>query len=606
MESEERQQSHPAQTRKTRGPAKNVFSKSESERRRIDRRNYASMQTKFQAIGMTRFGPPAFAEFAQNEVVRSTFLDVAIKFMQEQQSGNNVASVSTGPINKSCDVIKRNKWNHNLRPSWWPQNVLFSSPNAATRNSPRLKVDALDEILVACYHFCMIQQPQRIPNYAGNSEAMEGVDAGDVAGEEAEVTEAGIGHVERTVEEVDMDDDIVEMVTEVDPGVEALILEENENVAESLDDTEQQLSSVDHDLLEARKNSILGSLWNDADYETFLTDIKESSRPLLQRCLQLLPEMNFEPTLLGLDMDNKLLSYHITTNDISNKYDCVIDDRERLLRCMNDEIYSSIHPYRYSTLLHLFLISGAMKLNIESISHDEVLNRDIEHGEGSNTICLMWVPTTVNGIINHVVPLVTPVDAILNPTTELCAIGSFCINNVAEDVETNTVKCRFCLRLFHCLCASVSDDVDKTNWCCCCHIKKDSLTSIAKFKIKSELEHLLHTRDKSTMKYLTAISRSSVFAPRMFFYKMQKNRTLRDSHRHMSLLSDDSEPVLTDYIVRRSVLLSKFKKASMSQRINLNTNVLLPEILAFLIHEEDDIPLLHSRRLVDEMFVEEL
>eukprot|EP00794_Sanderia_malayensis_P001871 gene1871-2114_t len=542
MESEERQQSHPAQTRKTRGPAKNVFSKSESERRRIDRRNYASMQTKFQAIGMTRFGPPAFAEFAQNEVVRSTFLDVAIKFMQEQQSGNNVASVSTGPINKSCDVIKRNKWNHNLRPSWWPQNVLFSSPNAATRNSPRLKVDALDEILVACYHFCMIQQPQRIPNYAGNSEAMEGVDAGDVAGEEAEVTEAGIGHVERTVEEVDMDDDIVEMVTQVDPGVEALILEENENVAESLDDTEQQLSSVDHDLLEARKNSILGSLWNDADYETFLTDIKESSRPLLQRCLQLLPEMNFEPTvsqinmesihycvavyghernwcaiklcsvkygieheadvmnkLLGLDMDNKLLSYHITTNDISNKYDCVIDDRERLLRCMNDEIYSSIHPYRYSTLLHLFLISGAMKLNIESISHDEVLNRDIEHGEGSNTICLMWVPTTVNGIINHVVPLVTPVDAILNPTTELCAIGSFCINNVAEDVETNTVKCRFCLRLFHCLCASVSDDVDKTNWCCCCHIKKDSLTSIAKFKIKSELEHLLHTRDKSTM-----------------------------------------------------------------------------------------------------------
>eukprot|EP00794_Sanderia_malayensis_P013285 gene13285-14658_t len=289
------------------------------------------------------------------------------------------------------------------------------------------------------------------------------------------------------------------MVTEVDPVVEELISEENENVAESLDDTEQQLSSVDHDLLEARKNSILGSLWNDADYETFLTDIKESSRPLLQRCLQLLPEMNFEPTLLGLDMDNTLLSYHITTNDISNKYDCVIDDRERLLRCMNDEIYSSIHPYRYSTLLHLFLISGAMKLNIESISHDEVLNRDIEYGEGSNTICLMWVPTTVTGIINHVVSLVTPMDAILNPTTELCAIGSFCINNVAEDVETNTVKCRFCLRFFHCLCASVSDDVDKTNWCCCCHIKKDSLTSIAKFKIKSELEHLLHTRDKSTV-----------------------------------------------------------------------------------------------------------
>eukprot|EP00794_Sanderia_malayensis_P014626 gene14626-16143_t len=253
MESEEGQQSHPAQTRKTRGPDKNVFSKSESERRRIDRRNYAGMQTKLDkwqiktglpAVTLTLYkdkdgqlhikllGPPAFAEFAQNEVVRSTFLDVAIKYMQEQKSGNNVASVSTGPINKSCDVIKRNKWNHNLQPSWWP-------PNAATRNSPRLKVDALDEIHMACYHFCMIQQPQRIPNHAGNSEAMEGVDAGDVAGEEAEVTEAGIGHVERTVEEVDMDDDTVEMVTEVDPVVEELISEENENVAESLEETEK-------------------------------------------------------------------------------------------------------------------------------------------------------------------------------------------------------------------------------------------------------------------------------------------------------------------------------------------------------------------------------
>ena len=74
------------------------------------------------------------------------------------------------------------------------------------------------------------------------------------------------------------------------------------------------------------------------------------------------------------------------------------------------------HNFNFSTaLLHLVLISGTMKANINCFSKGKVLEQKILQDDAKKDVAIMWVPTILNGNFNHVVPLIEPLHNSLLP-----------------------------------------------------------------------------------------------------------------------------------------------------------------------------------------------
>ena len=121
----------------------------------------------------------------------------------------------------------------------------------------------------------------------------------------------------------------------------------------------------------------------------------------------------------------------------------------------------------------MMMISGAFGIRIHSFSSNVLLNRQFG-SESLEDVCqLLWVPSSLNGPINHVVLLVH-----MEPEERAegcCSIqldnANVCSFSLGETTSSEILVCQHWLRDYHvrCVMATASDD----NWSCFCHLKAD-------------------------------------------------------------------------------------------------------------------------------------
>ncbi|XP_065052632.1 uncharacterized protein LOC135681911 [Rhopilema esculentum] len=317
----------------------------------------------------------------------------------------------------------------------------------------------------------------------------------------------------------------------------------------------------------------------------------------------LLHEQEVMQKLLDLQIDVSLLRYIITTDDIADKFARIEDENERLLKCVREETLRTADKYRYATLLHLFLIAGAFDVNVHSFSPQSELRRIIYQGDDCGDVFLLWVPTTVGRSVNHIVPLVVPERDEANCFSDNCGLGSFCIKAFDDvDEETSEVRCELCLRTFHTRCAVVSnlDTADTTKWRCFCHYKQENLTSLSCFRNAFRLKQILLEKKGDIRKFVNAISKGTVYSAVMRLFCKGKFSDLRTIGRRLWMLNDETAEVLSQDLYRHSVQVGKFRNLDVTKRITLINSVFMPEVIAFIIHKENMVPLVYSRKVVFE------
>ena len=124
----------------------------------------------------------------------------------------------------------------------------------------------------------------------------------------------------------------------------------------------------------------------------------------------------------------------------------------------------------------MIMISGAFGIKVHSFSSYKLMERNFGP-ESAEEICrLMWVPSSLNGPVNHVVPLLHM--EVEERDEGLCSIQidsqNACSNLFGDRRDSRTMTCKHCLRDYHakCILATGGDE----NWSCHCFVKADTLT----------------------------------------------------------------------------------------------------------------------------------
>ena len=90
----------------------------------------------------------------------------------------------------------------------------------------------------------------------------------------------------------------------------------------------------------------------------------------------------------------------------------------------------------------------------------------------------MWVPASLNGPVNHVVPLLHTEVKERDEGHYSIRIDSqnVCCNSFGDRRDSRTMKCKHCLRDYHttCILATAYDE----NWSCHCFVKPDMLKAV--------------------------------------------------------------------------------------------------------------------------------
>ncbi|XP_065062810.1 uncharacterized protein LOC135689496 [Rhopilema esculentum] len=301
----------------------------------------------------------------------------------------------------------------------------------------------------------------------------------------------------------------------------------------------------------------------------------------------------------AVDMDKRNLAFHLTTDDVASKYQSISDDARFLRLCVMEEIMRTVEYYRDGTILHMMMISGAFGIRIHSFSSNVLLNRQFG-SESLEDVCrLLWVPSSLNGPINHVVPLVH-----MEPEERAegcCSIqldhANVCSFSLGETTSSEILVCQHCLRDYHvrCVMATASDD----NWSCFCHLKADSLSCLQHLKLTDEMKKLLHRYSPDIKKFITDMAKKEFYSPRLALFFKRSENLLRRSSERICLVSDASWDKVVEHAFRNTNPISRFRGLSVPQRISLNTCVIAPEVLAFLVHKTASVPMECSRRIVN-------
>eukprot|EP00794_Sanderia_malayensis_P013377 gene13377-14749_t len=97
-------------------------------------------------------------------------------------------------------------------------------------------------------------------------------------------------------------------------------------------------------------------------------------------------------------------------------------------------------------------------------------------------------------------------------------------------------------------------------------------------------------------KYISDIVSGRIYSPLVKLFDAKAYSALHEMAQSISLLGEDTDEEISTYVMRRSGRIGKYGKIDLTQRITLNLNVLLPEIIAFIIQQEDKLPLIFCRR----------
>eukprot|EP00794_Sanderia_malayensis_P006491 gene6491-7235_t len=511
-------------------------------------------------------GHPGFSDFATNETVCSEFLRAATNIQQSQLQQINEPSDTNIGINQALvdtfrnenvlemnvdskrkivtatvlgnSTKKRKLWREEFCPTWWPSEVPFCSPSQA----PKFTVELLDVVL------------ERFQNNA-DSITGQGEETGEIVREEEDVG----GH---NVEEIEMGDQHLadqneEVLPEVPAVQEVLIISE----------IPERLSYEEAHSLERIRMTCEAELFS-----------------------QLVP------------IDNGHLCYLITTDDVIQRFEEISDDVQRLSLCAKEEIMRTGEYYRYGWLLHMILASCAFKVNLVSFSTDQLLCQEFAQENSTVSIKIMWVPSTLNGVINHVIPLVNfgkeeREDLEDDGECDIAFDGrSLCMKSFGRAPAPTTVKCFLCLREYHTDCAVVSS-VENGQWSCCCHIKIENLACMQTFKSLPELKRVLNECPVEINQFLSSIIKGKKYCPRISLFHKRVGSVLRKMLA-TGLFNDETWVYIVEYSIRISNQVAKYKNLNISMRITLNISVFAPEIAALIIQKLEGLPLICCRRLV--------
>eukprot|EP00795_Rhopilema_esculentum_P010076 gene10076-18725_t len=232
------------------------------------------------------------------------------------------------------------------------------------------------------------------------------------------------------------------------------------------------------------------------------------------------------------------LCHQITDSATFNECSQLRDPIEQLKACALAEVVKSVDFYRFGTLLHLMLISGAMKAIINCFSKQEVLEQKILQDDAEMDVAIIDSDNcdiTCNGV-------------------------AVCARFFGHATEARFILCHYCLRRYHEYCVGERFVLGE-KWNCSCHININALTSLPMLNDKEEAKKLLLARSKDIEKFSANISKKLIFSPRIFMFEANSSELLREMSNFMWLMDSSV-------------------------------------IIAYLIHRIDDISITHARELI--------
>eukprot|EP00795_Rhopilema_esculentum_P014209 gene14209-5219_t len=307
-------------SRKIRGPGRNAFIKSAAERKQADKRYCKSIQRKLEkwlkttglpAVLLTfhkdkdgklhvmHLGDPAFAGFAQNQTVKTEFQRVALNVMKR----NSFQQINRKSKKQKQGEMKKHMWQEKYKPVWWPEHVPFVSPNSGSRETKRPIVAILDVILESLF------------SYVRKSEVSATEDCDDEMGAREEDTTTFNESDEEMDEEERMDEEVAEEQTKSDEaasGVEEqerhlrdgeACQEHNEDISAASEELGRTRKREDKTRLSIRekaslqfyKEAVKNYSWSPENCEDFLETFKGCSKLLLREYVRLLPTEHAKP-----------------------------------------------------------------------------------------------------------------------------------------------------------------------------------------------------------------------------------------------------------------------------------------------------------------------
>eukprot|EP00794_Sanderia_malayensis_P020687 gene20687-22725_t len=102
------------------------------------------------------------------------------------------------------------------------------------------------------------------------------------------------------------------------------------------------------------------------------------------------------------------------------------------------------------------------------------------------------------------------------------------------------------------------------------------------------------------MDYLSEIAEGHTYSPRVPMFESGQITPLAEFSKLWVIDSTNVDEELEQYIVERSRQLRRYRELTGTQRLSLHMCVLIPEIVAFIIHKEDSVPLMFARRILNE------
>eukprot|EP00794_Sanderia_malayensis_P006453 gene6453-7185_t len=190
--------------------------------------------------------------------------------------------------------------------------------------------------------------------------------------------------------------------------------------------------------------------------------------------------------------------------------------------------------------------------------------------------------------------------------TETCSAGLNCVvfpQAILQrlfQMDLSCIGCVDCKSHFHKACVSESVSQIPGTWKCGCNVKSSEMQGIQKFRSDESLKEMFRRWDAEIKKYAVGIVKRKVPSKRMDIFEIGKNDLFFEGFFNFYWLlgSDDMERSFMRYFLDATAGIPSATGFAADKYSYLVKIVLFAEVLAFLLHLEEKVPLICAKRII--------
>jgi len=183
----------------------------------------------------------------------------------------------------------------------------------------------------------------------------------------------------------------------------------------------------------------------------------------------------------------------------------------------------------------------------------------------------------------------------------LCSTEECCVP-FGYSVGKQSVICQICSRSYHLECCGIPNGEEPSRpWKCGCDYTKDDLQSAGLFHSPNELTRMFQQWDMELKNYIKRVVKKDVFSGRFALYSQNRHKELTE--KGIDYLPntgiEDVENILACGIARIGNSIPYIRKMKpLEERITFNKYVLAFEVLCYMLHREENVPLMRVKALL--------